>query len=153
MTPLPDFLQPVSSLPAASEEPQAGLAFYYSGPTGPHWLVYEVARDFLSAPRGFAVVQVQPGELDVIELNSGWEYDGVAYLEDGSMAQRGWFRVTPSPWLAAEDEAVAGQHWLLSLPRQRCEFLAVAVRWQETLYHQPSAAAALQHWLAQRCAG
>lgn len=152
MTPLPDFLQPVSSLPAASEDPQAALAFYYSGPTGPHWLVYEVTRDFLSAPRGFAVVQIQPGDRDLIELNSGWEYDGLDYLDDGSMLQRGWFRLAPSPWLADDDEAQADEHWLLSLPQQRCEFLAVAVQWQETLYHQPSAAAALQHWLAQRSA-
>ncbi|QQD20641.1 hypothetical protein [Venatoribacter cucullus] len=153
MTPLPDFLQPVAGLPAASEEPQAGLAFYYNGPTGPHWLVYDVARDFLSAPRGFAVVQIQPGDCDLIELNSGWEYDELDYLNDGSMLQRGWFRLAPSPWLADDDDAQAGEHWLLSLPQQRCEFLAVAVQWQETLYHQPSAGAALQHWLAQHSAG
>lgn len=152
MTPLPDFLQPVAGLPAASEEPQAGLAFCYNGPTGPHWLVYETARDFLSAPRGFAVVQIEPGERDAIELNSGWEYEAVAYLDDGNMAERGWFELTPSPWLDAEDDSQAGQHWLLSLPQQRCEFLGLKVQWLETLYHQPSAGAALQHWLAQRSA-
>ena len=155
MTPLPDFLQPVAGLPAASDEPQAGLAFYYNGPTGPHWLVYEVARDFLSAPpRGFAVLQIQPGERDVIELNSGWEYDGLDYLDDGQHGSAGlvsgWL---PSPWPGGQTgRASQEQHWLLSLPQQRCEFLAVAVQWQETLYHQPSAGAALQHWLAQRSA-
>lgn len=144
MTRLPDWLQAVTTLPAASTDAYAAPAFFYSGGEGPCWLAYETARDFLSAPRAFAIVQIEPDDSAVCELNSTYEYDGIVYLDDGSMAEYGWFRLQPSPWECGDEV----QHLLLSLSGRRCEFLCQRVVLQDILYHQPSAAAALRHWLA-----
>lgn len=141
---LPEALQPAEGLPQPAREVPAELAVFYASGSGPHWLVYEVARDFMSAPRGFAVVAIWPDDSDVLELNSAYEYDGIQYLEDGSMAERGCFLWSPSPWDAGPDT----QHILLSLPGRRCEWLCRKMELAEVLYHQSSAAAALRHWLA-----
>lgn len=134
-------LKPYSLVPKASEETTASVAVFYNGVGNNAWLVYEIARDFLSAPRLFMVLELTNTQM--LALNSSVEYDGVEYLEDGNMADMGWFQIKPSPWAETGQ-----QHLLLNMANERYELVCEELLPQARVYHQPNARAALLHWLS-----
>ncbi len=72
------------SFPEADTQAQADNCFLISrgDDMSPHWLVYEVARDFLSAPRTFAVCRLTSEfDFDWTEAAEG-EADGITQLAD-----------------------------------------------------------------------
>lgn len=60
----------------------------------PHWLVYEVERDFLSVPRTFAVLTI------LSDYDFHWPDDSAPEME-----------------IVALNDTDAGIHWQISLPR------------------------------------
>lgn len=139
MNPLPE-LRPLPGLAAVSGDHQADSALLFSGYQRSAWLAYETARDFLSAPRAFAIVELRWNEDGWLLADSREEYEDIAYLEDGSMAGRGWFVLSDAP---------LPQHLLFSQAGLRHECGGVTLLPHGQVLHQPSAQAALLHWLQQ----
>ncbi|MCD8523420.1 MAG: hypothetical protein LRY66_04155 [Saccharospirillaceae bacterium] len=144
-------LQPLTDLPLPAEDsmpgPGGAYAFFYAAASqaDPHLLVYERARDFLSAPRAFVVLAIVAEDTDAIELNSMQEYDGLDYDAAGNMYQYGCFRLMHSGACYGQDQC----HFLLSLPGRRCEILCREYRFITTMYHCRNASQALRHFLTQ----
>lgn len=118
-------------LPRVAESNDCDFQFLYGcgDEHEPHFLVYEVARDFLSAPRTFAVIKIITLDSDVIELNSDMEYDGIDYAEDGNMLEFGVFRLQASEWQYERDQS----HLVVSLPGRRMELLCHRIDCVDTL--------------------
>lgn len=87
-------------------------------------IVYEQARDFLSAPRCFAVIECQLHTPGAIELDSDNEYEGIEYDEMGRMTEVGVFIINDGDEPSAEET----QHVLISLANQRIEMLVDAIQ-------------------------
>lgn len=95
-------------------------------------IVYEQARDFLSAPRCFAVIEFQLQTHGAIELDSDNEYEGIEYDEMGRMTEVGVFVINDAEGFSAEEEwqedvQSEGQHVLISLANQRIEMLVDSI--------------------------
>lgn len=103
----------------------------------PHILAYEVARDFLSAPKRFAIIEIRSSTPGAVELDSDNEYEGVIYNEDGSMPALGIFIVQDGVVKDSDSiqggEAYREQHILISLAVQRIELLADSVTFKQSL--------------------
>lgn len=132
-------IKPLMHFPApATDEHSDFVLMAGSGdPCAPHILVYEVIRDFLSAPRSFAIVEITSATSGAIELAADNEYEGIAYHEDGSMSELGFFVLQEDVLLddeGAEDHEVPSeQHILISLAAQRIELLAESVTFKQSL--------------------
>lgn len=95
-------------------------------------IVYEQARDFLSAPRCFAVIEFQLQTHGAIELDSDNEYEGIEYDEMGRMTEVGVFVINDAEGFSEEEEwqedvQREGQHVLISLANQRIEMLVDSI--------------------------
>lgn len=89
-------------------------------------LVYEVTRNFLSAPRTFAVAEFQLNNPGDIELDSDTEFEGAEYDELGRMAETGVFAVNAVVNVIDGEVQEESQHLVISLAEQRIELLAEA---------------------------
>lgn len=144
-------LQLLSDLPPPADDsisgPGGAYAFFYATATAadPHILVYERARDFLSAPRAFVVLALIAADTDAVALNSVLEYDGIDYDTEGNMLQHGCFQLINSGAGFGQDQC----HFLLSVPGRRCEILCREYQLKATLYHCQSASQALRLFLHQ----
>ncbi|MCT7360485.1 hypothetical protein [Thalassolituus pacificus] len=145
-------LKLLNDLPPPADDsvggPGGAYAFFYAAATDadPHLLVYERARDFLSAPRAFVVLAMTAEDTDAVELNSLLEYDGIDYDADGVMQQTGCFQLVASAACYGQDQC----HFILSVDGRRCEILCREYTVQTTIYHVSSACQALRLYLAQQ---
>ncbi|WP_420589469.1 hypothetical protein [Bacterioplanoides sp.] len=95
--------------------------------------MYEQARDFLSAPRCFAVIEFQLQTHGAIELDSDNEYERIEYDEMGRMTEVGVFVMNDAEGFSAEEDEwqedvqSEGQHVLISLANQRIEMLVDSI--------------------------
>lgn len=106
----------------------------------PHWLVYEVHRDFLSAPRCFAVVKLE-SDYDFDWLGDEFT-EGLRCLDAGE-----------SETLSGSDRShdhPPEPHWRISLPRLRFECWGRPTL-VETCYGAASASEALIRVLSPDC--
>lgn len=124
-------LEKAGGFPLFSTENHCDFQFVYGAGDRhePHLLVYEIARDFLSAPRSFAVVAITILDSDAIELHSENEYEGAEYDELGNMSEVGLFCHSQSEWLYERDQI----HLIISLPGQCLELLCHHFELAETL--------------------
>lgn len=141
MTPLLN-LRACQEFPQVSQDVDASMALLYSPTETVQWLAYEVARDFLSVPRQFVILEIEMPSDQVIALNSDYQYDGIEYLEDGSMAQRGLFEIS--------DEQEGLHHFVLSLAQERCEWLCTRMQPVGRVTQAANAAMALRQWLVRQ---
>ena len=123
---------PKSSLPSSEITSENIVLINGSNNTDSSVIVYEQARDFLSAPRCFAVIEFQLQAHGAIELDSDNEYEGIEYDEMGRMTEVGVFVMNDAEGLSAEEEwqedvRSEGQHVLISLANQRIEMLVDSI--------------------------
>jgi len=102
--------------PDLNEQADNCLLIALGDELSPHWLVYEVHRDFLSAPRTFAVFR----------LFSDYDFEWLGDEFTEGLA-----------CLCGEEN-----HWRISLPRLRFEFWG-EVEYMQTCYGAASATEAL----------
>jgi len=128
--------------PSAEHNSDYALLCVEGNSDSPHILVYEIARDFLSAPRSFAIIELVTIGPGAIELDSDNQYDAVEYDESGAMVETGMFVVA-----SAEGECdAAGQHIVVSLASQRIELLAHSFECKKVIV-ATSARSALANYL------
>lgn len=128
--------EPVSDLPAVATDDGSSYAFLYRRGCGqqPHLLVYEVARDFLSVPKTFAVVQLIARASDAVELNSD---------PQDTPAEPGIYRWWNSPASTEADPC----HLLLVTPVRNFESLCHQARLAGRIYHAADSGEALMRFL------
>ena len=128
---------PKSSLPSSEMTSENIVLINGGNNTDSSVIVYEQARDFLSAPRCFAVIEFQLQTHGAIELDSDNEYEGIEYDEMGRMTEVGVFVMNDAEGFSAEEEEEEeewqegvqseGQHVLISLANQRIEMLVDSI--------------------------
>ena len=123
---------PKSSLPSSEITSENIVLINGGNNTDSSVIVYEQARDFLSAPRCFAVIEFQLQTHGAIELDSDNEYEGIEYDEMGRMTEVGVFVMNDAEGFSAEEEwqesvQSEGQHVLISLANQRIEMLVDSI--------------------------
>lgn len=123
---------PKSSLPSSEMTSENIVLINGGNNTDSSVIVYEQARDFLSAPRCFAVIEFQLQTHGAIELDSDNEYEGIEYDEMGRMTEVGVFVINDAEGFSAEEEwqegvQSEGQHVLISLANQRTEMLVDSI--------------------------
>ena len=123
---------PKSSLPSSEVTSENIVLINGGNNTDSSVIVYEQARDFLSAPRCFAVIEFQLQTHGAIELDSDNEYEGIEYDEMGRMTEVGVFVINDAEGFSAEEEwqedvQSEGQHVLISLANQRIEMLVDSI--------------------------
>lgn len=123
---------PKSSLPSSEITSENIVLINGGNNTDSSVIVYEQARDFLSAPRCFAVIEFQLQTHGAIELDSDNEYEGIEYDEMGRMTEVGVFVINDAERFSAEEEwqegvQSEGQHVLISLANQRIEMLVDSI--------------------------
>lgn len=124
-------LDRVQSYPLVVCESHCDFQFLYGAGDlqEPHFLVYEIARDFLSAPRSYAIVAITTLDSDAIDLNSDSEYPAVEYDEQGDMLECGLFQYLESEWTYERDQI----HLIVSFPGRRIELVCHHFELVETL--------------------
>jgi hypothetical protein len=119
-------------LPKADDQQQADncLLVARGDDISPHWLVYEVARDFLSVPRTFAVVAIY----------SDYEFE---WHEAEAMAEneQGILQVKAEPDSEPEQPSDL-DCWRITLPRMKLDVWG-SLQLKTTLYGAASATEAL----------
>jgi hypothetical protein len=126
------------SHPLPPPDPQGDLAFTLIGDT--LWLAYEIARDYASTPRAFALVQC--------DTLTDLLYQQSAAPDDV------WDSVMASPWgcypyrvETTDDASAETTRWLWHWPEQSLDIQSAPPRCTERLYHLPHAQAALMQVL------
>ena len=116
--------------PNADDQQQADncLLMARGDDISPHWLVYEVARDFLSVPRTFAVVAIY----------SDYEFE---WLEAEDMAENE-HGITSVNIEAGAEQPSGLDCWRITLPRMKLDVWG-SLQLKTTLYGAASATEAL----------
>lgn len=120
--------------PKADDQQQADncLLMARGDDISPHWLVYEVARDFLSVPRTFAVVAIYS------DYEFEWHEAGVMTENEQGITQ---LKAEPDPSSDPEQPSDL-DCWRITLPRMKLDVWG-SLQLKTTLYGTASATEAL----------
>lgn len=119
-------LKPITHLPKPETEHPCELQLLYrrGDQQEPHQLVYEIQRDFLSAPKQFAHLSFWGHEQDWLDINSHHQYSDVEYDETGALLARGIFTYETGEDHDAHTEY---QHIVISVMGRRLEFVCTSL--------------------------
>ena len=130
-------IQPCSGFPAISDHADSDIVFFMGGDKQ-HYLVFDIHRDFLSAPKAYAIVRIHFSSPPLFG-------SGGSFLTDDHWSQLqgesfGVFEILNSSYCEQENET----HYVFYSRDMTFECIAENIELVDTLYHHASSYLALK---------